>query len=190
MGLSFFNARLATFLISFLPMIELKGAIPFGMSAEIWGGAALGESEAFLFAFLGSCAVVPILALIFLPMLEFLERFKIFRKIFEFFLGDVRKRKQQIEGRQEKKHGWRAMFEVFVFVAFPVALTGVWTGTALGALLGLKFWQTCVSVILGNLVCGLLVTFVCSLFPHAATIFGVVFALFVLVLLTRRLFRR
>ena len=35
------NVILATILISMLPIIELRGAIPFGVSEEIWGAAKL-----------------------------------------------------------------------------------------------------------------------------------------------------
>ena len=67
------------------------------------------------------------------------------------------------------------MLEVFLFVAFPVPLTGVWTGTCFAVLLGLNFWQTCLSAILGNALCGLIVTLVCVIFPSATTIILYVF---------------
>ena len=54
------NVILATILIALVPIIELKGAIPFSMSAEIWGNSALSLWPAFFCGLLGSCLVVPL----------------------------------------------------------------------------------------------------------------------------------
>ena len=73
-----------------------------------------------------------------------------------------------------------------MFVAFPVPLTGVWTGTCLAVLMGLNFWQTLLTVIIGNLICGLIVTFICLIFPQATTILLIVFlGLIVLALIVK-----
>ena len=58
------HSAIATVLISMVPIIELKGAIPVGMSVDFWGNNALTGTEAFLYSLLGSCLVVPIVALI------------------------------------------------------------------------------------------------------------------------------
>jgi uncharacterized membrane protein len=47
---------------------------------------------------------------------------------------------------------------VFIFVAIPLPMTGVWTGTAIAVFLGLKFKDFIMPIIIGNLVAGLLVS--------------------------------
>lgn len=173
------NVWLATFLISLIPLVELKGAIPFAMSTQFWGEKALSSGLAFLFAFFGSSLVVPIVALVFKPICNWLCKYKFFRAIINFFTGSVKKKSETVNAEVDKKTERRKtlikMLEVFLFVAFPVPLTGVWTGTCFAVLLGLNFWQTCLSAILGNAVCGLIVTLVCVIFPGATTIILYVF---------------
>ena len=70
------NVILATILIAMLPIIELRGAIPFAMSADFWGANALSNISAFWVSFIGSSLVVPILALIFIPVLNWLKKTK------------------------------------------------------------------------------------------------------------------
>lgn len=172
------NAILATIIIAIIPMIELKGAIPFGMSKSFWV-KPLTAVQAFGYGFIGSILVVPILALIFKPIYNWLITKKFFRKIVNFFTGDIETKKDKVtdsvNGKSNIKSVLIKMLSVFLFVAFPVPLTGVWTGTCLAVLLGLNFWQIMLSVILGNLICGIIVTFICLIFPNATTIILYVF---------------
>ena len=50
------------------------------------------------------------------------------------------------------------MLGVFVFIAIPLPMTGVWTGTAIAVFLGLKFRQVILPVLGGNLVAGLIIS--------------------------------
>jgi uncharacterized membrane protein YfcA len=47
---------------------------------------------------------------------------------------------------------------VFIFVAIPLPLTGVWTGTAIAVFLNLKFKNVILPVVIGNLVAGLIIS--------------------------------
>ena len=57
------------------------------------------------------------------------------------------------------------MLAVFVFVAIPLPFTGVWTGTCVAVFIGLDYISTCLSVITGNIVAGLLITLILQFFP-------------------------
>lgn len=197
------NVILATILIAMIPIIELKGAIPFSMSIDIWGQNALGVLPAFLCGLLGSCLVVPVLALIYAPIIKFLKNTKLFRKLALKIEERVNKKKnnieqkvleetessqsynlknaEQIKSKKYNKAFWIKVLSVFAFVAIPLPLTGVWTGTCIAVCLGLNFWWTCLSVILGNIVAGVIITFVSSLFGDSTIIF--VFILLGLMLL-------
>ena len=185
------NVILATILIAMLPVIELRGAIPFAMSADFWGVNALGNLTSFLWSFVGSSLVVPIIALGFIPFINWLKKTKLFSKLAVKIEGRVRgksdkinddaenKSQQHIENvkdnSKEVKKKWLKAFGLFAFVAVPLPLTGVWTGTCIGVMLGFNFWQTCAIVIVGNLMAGIIVTFVCSIFPSFTTIILYVF---------------
>lgn len=172
---------LATLLISMFPIIELKGAIPVGMSTDFWGEHALTSMQAFWFSLLGSCLVVPIVALIFTPIIKWMKTTKIFKKLATAIENKVNKSSEKLSS--SNKTTFLKMLGVFVFVAIPLPLTGVWTGTCIAVAIGLKVWQSVVSVVLGNIVAGLLVTFVCSIFPQFTTIiFLVVFAIVIVLL--------
>ena len=183
------NSWLATIIISMFPIIELKGAIPVGMSVDFWGENVLSEREAFLFSLLGSCLVIPILAVVFKPIIRWMLGTRFFKKIAVVVNDKVNKSSAKIEnkikdgGTANKKSTIIKMLGVFSFVAVPLPLTGVWTGTAIAVCLGLKFWQVVVSCVLGNIVAGFLIMVVCSAIPQFTSILFVVVLAIVLVML-------
>lgn len=182
------HSMIATILISMFPIIELKGAIPIGMSDVYWGEFALNGTEAFLFSLLGSSLVVPIIALIFTPILNWLKRARLFRRLGEYIDEKVKNHSAKINAKTDgesvvsNKKTFLKCLLIFGFVAIPVPLTGVWTGTCVAVAIGLKFWQTVLSVVLGNIVAGLIIVFVCSIFPEFTTILSIIFLAIVLVL--------
>ena len=180
------NAVLATIFVAMLPLVELKGAIPLGVSS-LWGAAALNTWQAFAWALLGSSLVVPIIALLFRPIYQWLKTKKFFQVIVDFVVGDVAKRSEkmnaEVQAKSMRRGLWLKIVAIFLFVAFPVPGTGVWTGTCFAVLLGLNFWVTCVTVIAGNTICGVIVAFVCQVFPQITDILLVVFLLLIVAVL-------
>ena len=65
----------------------------------------------------------------------------------------------QLKKQGKKPHGetFLKQLGVFIFVAVPLPMTGVWTGTAIAVFLGLKFREAILPVVLGNLVAGLII---------------------------------
>ncbi len=193
------NVVLATIIISMMPIIELKGSIPFSMSKEIFKNNALSLWQAFGCGLLGSCLVVPILALIYAPIIRWLKSTKLFRRLGEKIEQRINSKKQNIENdaqkeKNQKKKLWQKIIGVFIFVAIPLPLTGVWTGTCIAVALGLNFATTCLTVIAGNVVAGLLITLVSMLFGDSTLIFfyillGVI-AILLLALLLKKLVQK
>ena len=179
------HSAIATVIISMFPLIELKGGIPVGMSVDFWGNYALSGTASFLYALLGSCLVVPILALIFKPIIAWLKKTKLFRRLGNMLDQKVKNHSENInkktsnEGSSAKKIWLKALF-IFGFVAVPLPLTGVWTGTCVAVAIGLKFWQTVLSVVLGNIVAGLIITTICAVFPEFTTILFIIFLVIIL----------
>ena len=181
------NSRLATIVIAMFPIIELKGAIPVGVSREFWGDSVLTEPQAFVFSLIGSCLVVPIIALVFRPIINYMKQSKIFKKFALFIEEKVRVSSSRIGANSldggSCKRTILKMLGVFGFVFIPLPLTGVWTGTCIAVFLGLKFWQVVLSVVLGNIVAGVLITFVCAMFPNFTSILFLIVLAFVIVML-------
>ena len=187
-GLFGTHSGLATVIISMFPLIELKGGIPVGMSQDFWGDYALNGTTSFFLALLGSCLVVPILALIFKPIIEFLKRTKLFRKIGHLLDAKVKNHSESINNKtkdekSEKKKIFLKMLFIFGFVAVPLPLTGVWTGTCVAVAIGLNFWQTVLSAVLGNEVAGLIIVTVCAVFPQFTTILFIIFLAFIVIMI-------
>lgn len=159
------NYILATILIAMVPIIELRGAIPFATKF-----CSMNNWTAFAWSLLGSSVIVPLIALISIPMINWLKRTKLFGKIANAIEKRIKNKASNFEGAEEKskkfsKSYWKKMIGVFIFVAVPLPLTGVWTGTCVALFLGLDFLSTCISVISGNIVAGLLITLILEFFP-------------------------
>ena len=83
--------------------------------------------------------------------------------------------------QKEKKSRIKKMLGIFAFVAIPLPLTGVWTGTAIAVVLGMKFKDILFSVIAGNAVAGFIITLL-TLILGDKSIYGL-YAFIALVLL-------
>lgn len=164
------NIILATILIAMVPVIELRGAIPFATNTIFWPMIAMTNWEAFGWSLLGSSLVVPIIALIFTPLIVWLKKTKLFGKLALAIENRVKSKTSNIEGAETKskrfsKEYWKKVLAVFIFVAIPLPFTGVWTGTCISVFVGLDFFTTCATVIAGNVVAGVLITLILVFFP-------------------------
>ena len=145
-------------LIAILPIVEARMAIPIAI------GYNLGYFESWLYSYLGSTIIAPLLLLILIPFVKWLSRTKLFRKIGSALYEKFEKKAKDAMGEAElttqsdendkkiSKSEWKKALGVFIFVAIPLPLTGVWTGCAVASILKLKYPLALGSVALGNLV--------------------------------------
>ncbi len=189
------NIILATILIAMIPIIEIRGAIPFAVNTDIWGLAvAMNRWEAFGWSLLGSSIIVPIIALVFLPLINWLKKTKLFSKLAVGFENRIKSKTTNISNTDEKsglfsKSYWKKMLAVFIFVAIPLPLTGVWTGTCVAVFIGLDYISSCLSVITGNIVAGLLITLILEFFPWLNNYLIYIFLLLVCIILAIELIK-
>ena len=163
------HSEIATFLISMIPIVELRGAIPFGSASSLWGDHALSLWASFAVSVLGSTLVCVILTFAFWPIFNWLKRTKWFKKLADFIERKLNKNSESIDKKtkdekNEKRIFWLKFWGVLLFVSIPLPLTGVWTGTCLGLFLGLSKLQTMAAVIPGNVCAGLIMTLVSYFF--------------------------
>ncbi len=200
------NVILATIFVSMVPIMELKGGIPFGMSEAFWGVNALDRWPAFGWAYLGCSLVVVFLYFAFVPIMRFLRKTKMFKGLANYIDNKVNSKSKQINQDEnqttanvEKSQGSikpsaksmaYKMLGVFIFTAIPLPLTGVWMGTCLAVALGLNFWQTMLSVQVGNLVAGIIISTICVIFPQFTHWLIYIFLILVLAVFIYELIKR
>lgn len=193
------HSGIATFIISMIPIVELRGAIPFGAATSLWGKNALELWESFLISFAGSSLVCVILAFIFWPLFNWLKKTKGFKNLAGFIERKLNRNSKSIDDKTEKESNEKRvvrlkMIGIFLFVAVPLPLTGVWTGTCLALFIGLNRWQSIVSAISGNLVAGLIMTLISYFFADNTMIVLLVFlalvVLFVLIEVVKSLIQK
>lgn len=141
--------------MAMLPLVELKGAIPYGMALgiEAW--------TCFYLALIGSCLPAPFIMWLFHPVVKFAHKREIkwLCKIMDYAQNKGEKKMDQVT----KYQNWQ-LFGLFVFVAIPLPTTGVWTGSVIATLLQLPMKKAVPTVMVGNVVAGLLVFLVSGQF--------------------------
>ncbi len=178
------NVELATVLIAMIPIIELRGAIPFATNSMFWQTNTLNNWQALGWSLLGSSVIVPIIAIIFLPIIHWLKKTKLFRKLALSIESKVNSHANSIvekNAHKNKNLTWIKVLGVFVFVAIPLPLTGVWTGTCVAVVLGLGYLTTCATVILGNVCAGLIISLILEFFPWLNDYLFFIFIVIVLI---------
>ena len=134
-------------LISMLPLIEIRGAVPY---AVLWG---LPLVPSCLVAIVGNMLPVPF---IFLFARKVLEWGKDKRWIGPFFSWCLEKGEKG--GRKlEAKAGRGLYWALFLFVGIPLPGTGAWTGMLAASILNMDFKKSTLAALLGVLLAGTIV---------------------------------
>lgn len=176
------NSFLATFFISMVPIIELKGALPFGMSAKIFGEKALSPVSAWITASLGSFVPAVFLVWLFVPIMNWLKKTKVFGKISSKFEQKFKKDAIKIDNQSiNAKSELKKLFLLMLFVAIPLPLTGAYTGSAIAGYLNLGYFKSLGAILVGNFIAGGIMTLLCTIFKGYETVIFLVFIAVVVV---------
>lgn len=171
------NPYLTLYVISIIPIIELRGAILF---MPYLFDSIQEMMLGMLCCIAGSTTVIVPLILITRPFLRKLRRSKWFSKIgkrMEANLADraesayseeknekIDKIKQKHKRKPISKDG-KKFLGLFVFVAIPLPMTGAWTGSCIGSFLDFPVWKASLAVFFGNIVAGLILTTIAFFLP-------------------------
>lgn len=136
---------LLTLAVAMLPILELRGAIPFGVAL------GLNPWMAMLAAMVGNLIPAPFIILFVRKVFAFL------RAYFPRLDGFVTKLedKAHLKGQKVKKYKYLGLF---LFVAVPLPGTGAWTGSLVAVFLNMSLRKAMPSIALGILVAGFLIT--------------------------------
>ena len=130
-----------TMLVSMLPVIELRGGIPFGVAL------GLPYYLAFPAAVAGNLIPAPIIVVyirrIFMLMRRHLPRLN--------FLVDRLEKKAHLKGKKVQKFQYLGLW---LFVAIPLPGTGAWTGALAAAFLDMRLKKAMPAITMGVLTAG------------------------------------
>lgn len=149
--------ELVTLIIAALPIAELRGSLPL---AIMFG---FSPAKAFVLSVIGN--LLPIIpALLFLePVSNALMRFKPWKRFFDWLFARTRSKADLIQ-RYEA-------IGLFLFVAVPLPMTGMWTGCIAASLFRIKFRYAFPAIALGVITAGLIVLAVCMFGKGACSVF-------------------
>ena len=139
------GAYFVTLIVSMIPVIELRGAIPLGV------GLGLSHFDAMWVSVLGNMLPVPFIILFIRPIFKWMtQRSERLGRL-------VTRLEAKAEGKWEQVHKYQ-FFGLAIFVGIPLPGTGAWTGALIAAVMGMRLRSALPSILLGVLIAGFLVT--------------------------------
>lgn len=138
-----------TMLVSMIPVVELRGGIPFGVAAglPVWA--------AFVAAVIGNLIPVPFIIVYIRRIFQWLrERIPRLNR-----MVDALERKAHLKGKRVTKYKYLGLM---LFVAVPLPGTGAWTGSLAAAFLDMPLRKAIPSVVAGVLAAGLAISLLTS----------------------------
>ena len=127
------------------PISELRGAIPWAITVFHFPWY-----YAFLIAVIGNLLPIPFILLFLDSFSRLLSKISFFERMISWLFERTRRRGRMVE-RYER-------IGLILFVAIPLPITGAWTGSLAAVLFGLKFKHAILSIFIGILIAGLIVT--------------------------------
>jgi uncharacterized membrane protein len=132
------------FLISMLPLIEIRGALPY---AVFWG---LPLIPSIIVAVIGNMIPVPFIFLFARRVLEWGKDKKYIGKFFTWCLQKGEKGGRKLEAKAGRGLYWA----LFLFVGIPLPGTGAWTGMLAASILDMDFKKSTMAALGGVLLAG------------------------------------
>lgn len=142
--LDFLSIEFTVMLTAALPIIELRGAIPIGLSL------GLSPLHVTILSFIGSMIPVPFILFAIRPIFNYLKKTRMFKNIVEkLTISSINN-----NGSKIQKYG---AWGLLIFVAIPLPGTGVWSGSLAAALLDMRFKWAFPAIFVGNLIAAFII---------------------------------
>ena len=135
---------LIVFLISMVPLIEIRGAMPYAV------GFGLPLVPSCIVAVLGNMLPVPFIFLFARKILEWGKDKKVIGGFFTWCLEKGEKGGRKLEAKAGRGLYW----SLLLFVGIPLPGTGAWTGTLAASILNMDFKKSVLYVMLGVVLAG------------------------------------
>lgn len=134
-----------TFLMAMVPVVELRGAIPYGVLA------GLSVHTAFIIAVIGNLVPIPFLVVFTRKVFEWLRTKSLRLDSFVRRMEEKADRKKDIVLKYE-------FLGLMILVAIPLPGTGAWTGALVAAMLDMRLKRAMPAIIAGVIIAGIIVT--------------------------------
>lgn len=141
--LEFLSIELTVILTATLPIIELRGAIPIGISL------GLTPIHATIISFFGSMIPVPFILFAIRPIFNYLRKTKLFNKL----ICRITDQSMRSSGKIQKY----GVLGLFIFIAIPLPGTGVWSGSLAASLLDIRFKWAFPTIFIGNFIAAIFI---------------------------------
>ena len=152
---------LIVFLVSMVPLVELRGAIPYAISM------GLPLLPSYIIAIIGNMIPMPFIFFFARRVLEWGKDKPVIGGFFTFCLEKGHKGGEKLK----EKAGNGLYVALFLFVGIPLPGTGAWTGTLAASILDMDFKKsvkaTMAGVVLAGIIMGLgtkIIMLIASLF--------------------------
>lgn len=142
-----FGKILMTLLISMVPVVELRGAVPiaYGNGVNIWVAVAVSV--------IGNLVPVPFIIIFIRKIFELIRRFM------PRLDGLVTKLENRAKSKSDVVMRY-AFWGLFILVAIPLPGTGAWTGALVAAMLDMRLRSAFPAIALGVIAAGIVVAFI------------------------------
>ena len=157
---------LVVFIVSMVPLIELRGAVPFGLSQLL--GEPLPLLPLYIACIIGNMLPVPFIFFFARKVLVWGADKKFIGKFFRFCLEKGEKGGKKLQATA----GRGLYFALFLFVGIPLPGTGAWTGTLAASFLDMDFKKSVIAVMAGVILAGIIMGLA------SAGVFGAIGAIF------------
>ena len=145
-----FKKYLLTFLVSMVPLIELRGSVPIGLSNLF--GEPIPVLPLYIICIIGNMLPVPFIFFFARKVLEWGADKKIIGKFFTFCLEKGEKGGKKLQ----EKAGKGLYVALFLFVGIPLPGTGAWTGTLAASFLDMDFKKSVIAIMAGVIFAGII----------------------------------
>ena len=141
-----FKKYLIVFFVSMVPIIELRGAIPYAV------GFGLPLLPSYIIAIIGNMIPVPFIFLFARKVLVWGSTKKYIGRFFTWCL-----KKGEKGGEKLKQSAGKGLYiALLIFVGIPLPGTGAWTGTLAASLLNMDFKKSTLAVMGGVILAGII----------------------------------
>ena len=133
--------------IAALPVLELRGAIPYGVANGLPYFGVLAVSV------IGNMLPVPFIILFVRKIFDWMK------KKSKFLAGIAEMLEKRAENKMDVIEKYE-MLGLFILVAIPLPGTGAWTGALLADFFKLGFWKSFLAIVIGVLIAGTIVSLI------------------------------
>ena len=142
--MSYLMKILTTFAMSMVPVVELRGGIPYGLSQ------GLEWPLVYLIAVVGNLLPIPFILLFVRRILQWMKRYE--------RLGRIAGRLEARAAKRSDRVRRSEIVGLCMFVAIPLPGTGAWTGALVAAMMEMRLKRAFPAIAIGVAIAGVIVS--------------------------------